>query len=80
MQPFELTVEDAAAAIAARALSPVELVDSVLDRCDAVEDRLHAYVTVVADRARRAARQAERRSARASTAGRSTAFRMASRT
>ncbi|MEY2232536.1 MULTISPECIES: amidase [Streptomyces] len=60
MQPFELTVEDAAAAIAARALSPVELVDSVLDRCDAVEDRLHAYVTVVADRARRAARQAER--------------------
>ncbi|MFE6228967.1 amidase [Streptomyces sp. NPDC057854] len=60
MRPFELTVADAAAALAARTLSPVELVDSVLDRCDAVEDRLHAYVTVVADRARRAARRAER--------------------
>ncbi|MFY4722673.1 amidase [Streptomyces sp. LaBMicrA B280] len=60
MQPFELTVEDAAAAIAARALSPVELVDSVLGRCEAVERRLHAYVTVVADRARQDARRAEK--------------------
>ncbi|MYR83816.1 Asp-tRNA(Asn)/Glu-tRNA(Gln) amidotransferase GatCAB subunit A, partial [Streptomyces sp. SID685] len=60
MQPFELTIEHAAAAIAARTLSPVELVDSVLDRCDAVEQRLHAYVTVVADRARQDARRAEK--------------------
>ncbi|MFF2780712.1 amidase [Streptomyces sp. NPDC058052] len=60
MRPFELTVEEAAAAIAARALSPVELVDSVLERCDAVEDRLHAYVTVRAQQARRDARRAER--------------------
>ncbi|MBJ7002563.1 amidase [Streptomyces griseofuscus] len=60
MQPFELTIEHAAAAIAARTLSPVELVDSVLDRCDAVERRLHAYVTVVADRARQDARRAEK--------------------
>ncbi|MGW6540659.1 amidase [Streptomyces sp. NPDC055051] len=60
MQPFELTVEDASAAIASRALSPVELVESVLARCDAVENWLHAYVTVVAPQARQDARQAER--------------------
>ncbi|MFB7942937.1 amidase [Streptomyces sp. NPDC056049] len=60
MRPCELTVADAAAAIASRALSPVELVESVLTRCEATEHRLHAYVTVVAPQARQDARQAER--------------------
>ncbi|MFG3281501.1 amidase [Streptomyces sp. NPDC048111] len=60
MRPFELTLCAAAEAIGSGELSPVELVDSVLDRCAAVEGRLNAYVTVVADRARAAAARAER--------------------
>ncbi|MDF3292994.1 amidase [Streptomyces silvisoli] len=59
MEPFELTLTAAAAAIRARELSPVELVDSVLDRIERVEPELGAYVTVSAERARRAAREAE---------------------
>ncbi|MZG19862.1 Asp-tRNA(Asn)/Glu-tRNA(Gln) amidotransferase GatCAB subunit A, partial [Streptomyces sp. SID5914] len=42
-----------------RHLSPVELVDSVLERIGRTEPRLQAYVTVTAERARRAARTAE---------------------
>lgn len=60
MQPFELSLADAARAVAARELSPVELTDSVLDRIGAVEARLQAYVTVAADSVRRAAATAER--------------------
>nr|WP_237556348.1 amidase [Streptomyces sp. SID5914] len=40
-------------------MSPVELVDSVLERIGRTEPRLQAYVTVTAERARRAARTAE---------------------
>lgn len=60
MQPYELTLAGAAAAIQAGALSPVELTESVLDRIGTVEDRLGAYVTLAADSARRSAQQAER--------------------
>ncbi|MFF8775513.1 amidase [Kitasatospora sp. NPDC015120] len=60
MQPCDLTVADAAAAIAARRLSPVELTESVLERLEATEPRLNAYVTVTADTARTAAARAER--------------------
>ncbi|MFH7594345.1 amidase [Streptomyces racemochromogenes] len=59
MQPFELSIAAAAEAIRARELSPVELVDSVLDRLEQVEPHLQAYVSVRADEARRAAREAE---------------------
>ncbi|WP_030566074.1 amidase [Streptomyces aureocirculatus] len=58
MRPFELTLADAAAAIRAKDLSPVELTDSVLARAEAVEGRLHAYVDVLAERARADAAQA----------------------
>ncbi|MDF4250342.1 amidase [Streptomyces sp. WMMB303] len=58
MQPYELTLTDAAEQLRARALSPLELVDSVLDRIAATEPELGAYVTVTAERARRAAREA----------------------
>lgn len=58
MQPFELSLTAAAEAIRARKLSPVELVDSVLDRIEKVEPHLHAYVNVTAERARREARAA----------------------
>ncbi|WP_063762702.1 amidase [Streptomyces sp. NRRL S-1448] len=57
--PYELSLADAAEAIAARELSPVELTDSVLERIAEVEGDLGAYVTVSADEARKAATQAE---------------------
>ncbi|BET52615.1 MULTISPECIES: amidase [Streptomyces] len=59
MQPYELTLGAAAEAVRTRRLSPVELVDSVLERIGRTEPRLQAYVTVTAERARRAARTAE---------------------
>ncbi|MCO5972637.1 amidase [Actinoallomurus soli] len=63
MRPYELSLAAAADAIRARRVSPVELVDSVLDRIEQVEPHLRAYVTVTAERARRSAREAEREAA-----------------
>ncbi|MGY1737317.1 amidase [Geodermatophilus sp. SYSU D00684] len=60
MQPSELSIAEAARRIEQRTLSPVELVQSVLDRIEAVEDRLNAFVVVTAEQALEAARQAER--------------------
>ncbi|MEV8123287.1 amidase [Streptomyces sp. NPDC085944] len=60
MQPFELSLTEAARAVRARELSPVELTESVLARVAAVEGRLGAYVTVAADAALAAAVRAER--------------------
>ncbi|ANH95138.1 amidase [Streptomyces sp. SAT1] len=60
MQPYELSLTAAAAAIRSRQLSPVELTDSVLDRIAQREPHLGAYVTVTAERARASARAAER--------------------
>src|SRR5215469_12580492 len=45
--------------IRARELSPVELLEAVLARVDAVDARVHAFLTVDADRAMAAAREAE---------------------
>ncbi|MFE6402830.1 amidase [Streptomyces alboflavus] len=59
MRPFELTLTDAAAAVRAKELSPVELTESVLGRARAVEGRLNAFVGLRADEARRAAATAE---------------------
>ncbi|MGD6747705.1 amidase [Streptomyces sp. BH106] len=60
MQPYEMSLSRAAEAIGERELSPVELADSVLSRIAQVEPDLGAYVTVTAERAREAARDAER--------------------
>ncbi|MFD7296892.1 amidase [Streptomyces sp. NPDC059897] len=60
MQPYEMSLSEAADAIGERRLSPVELADSVLSRIAETEPGLGAYVTVTADRARDAARAAER--------------------
>ncbi|GJD53254.1 Putative amidase AmiD [Methylobacterium crusticola] len=54
-----LPVSEAGALIGARKLSPVELLDAVLARIDAVDARLHSYIAVLGERARAAARQAE---------------------
>ncbi len=58
MAPYELTLAEAGAQIAAGQLSPVELVDSVLARIEAVEPRLGAFATVTAEQAREQAAQA----------------------
>ncbi|MER7986791.1 amidase [Streptomyces noursei] len=63
MQPYELSTTAASDALRAGQLSPVELVDSVLDRIGQVEPHLRAYVTVTADRARQEARAAARETA-----------------
>ncbi|GHG54544.1 amidase [Streptomyces griseocarneus] len=60
MRPYELTLADASAAIAAGELSPVELTASVLARAGTVDGHLNAYVTVAEDAALLAATQAER--------------------
>ncbi|WP_020423272.1 amidase [Amycolatopsis sp. ATCC 39116] len=60
MRPADLTLAAAAAAVRSRELSPVELVDDVLTRIEEADARLGAYVAVTADRARDAAREAER--------------------
>jgi aspartyl-tRNA(Asn)/glutamyl-tRNA(Gln) amidotransferase subunit A len=59
MDLTELTLIEAAAAVGSRRLSPVELTEAYLVRIAEVEERTNAYVTVVADAARRQARQAE---------------------
>ncbi|MGW1173798.1 amidase [Kitasatospora sp. NPDC002543] len=64
MRPYELTLAGAATEIRERRLSPVELVDSVLDRIERVEPHLGAYAAVAAEQAREAAREAEREIAR----------------
>lgn len=43
--------------VAAKRLSPVEVVDAVLDRLDRLEPQLNAFTTVVPERARRRAQQ-----------------------
>ncbi|WP_367047694.1 amidase [Streptomyces sp. Je 1-332] len=69
MQPYELSLADASQAMAAKKLSPVELTASVLDRIGAVDERLHAYVTVDADSARKSAERAEREIAQGESRG-----------
>ena len=55
--PWSLSLSDAAAEIASGRLSPVELVDSTLDRVERVEPRVEAWARVRPDEARKAARR-----------------------
>ena len=59
MVPDYLTIAEAARLIEKRELSPVELVDSRLDRIARLDGRLHSFIRVLADAARAAARAAE---------------------
>src|SRR5437762_5182271 len=59
MVPDFLTITEAARLIEQRELSPVELVDSRLDRIARLDDRLHSFIRVLADHARRDAQTAE---------------------
>lgn len=56
--PFE-TIASLAPRLRKREISPVELTDAVLDRIAAVEAKVKAYVTVMRDEARAAAKAAE---------------------
>ena len=55
-----LTLAEAAALIARRELSPVELTRAHLDRIAALEPRLNCFITLTADEALEQARDAER--------------------
>jgi aspartyl-tRNA(Asn)/glutamyl-tRNA(Gln) amidotransferase subunit A len=59
MVPEYLTIAEAARLIAAKELSPVELLDSRLQRIEQLDDRLNSFIRVLADKARAAARTAE---------------------
>ncbi|MCI0818235.1 MAG: amidase [Chloroflexi bacterium] len=53
-----LSIAEAARLIERRELSPLDLVDACLERVEALDGRLNAFITVLADEARVAARQA----------------------
>ena len=55
-----LNIVDAAALLRRRRLSPVELTRAVLERIGRLDRKLHAFITVTAESALRAARRAER--------------------
>jgi aspartyl-tRNA(Asn)/glutamyl-tRNA(Gln) amidotransferase subunit A len=56
---LDLDVSSLAEKIRAKTLSPVEITEAYLERIDAHQERLLAYITVTADDAREAARKAE---------------------
>jgi aspartyl-tRNA(Asn)/glutamyl-tRNA(Gln) amidotransferase subunit A len=56
---LDLTLVDAAALIGRRDVSPVELVDACLERIEATNDVLRAYISVYADAARTVAKAQE---------------------
>ncbi len=58
MEPYELSSLEAASQIRTKALSPVELTESVLARIDAVDGRVKAFVTVTGELAMQQAKAA----------------------
>jgi aspartyl-tRNA(Asn)/glutamyl-tRNA(Gln) amidotransferase subunit A len=55
-----MTASEAASLIRARRLSPVEYIDAILAASEQVQGRLNAYVTILHEAARAAAKEAER--------------------
>ena len=56
---FHLTIHEAQELIRSRALSPVELTRAIINRIEAIDRQLHAYVNLMADSAMEEARRAE---------------------
>src|SRR5664279_2698672 len=54
-----LSLSEAADLVAARKVSPVDLTDACIERAEALEPRLHAYITQTFDAARGEAKAAE---------------------
>ena len=69
MDVTTLTLSQAARGIAARTISPVELVQACLDRIQAFDAQVNAFLTVCAESARREAREAEQAVARGARLG-----------
>ena len=57
MNIHELTAEGAARAIRRKELSPVELLDALIDRIDAIDGKVQAWALIDRDGARATARQ-----------------------
>ncbi len=55
-----LSVAQLGGLIESREVSPVEVVESYLDRIDSLNSRLYAYLTVCGDQALQSARESER--------------------
>jgi aspartyl-tRNA(Asn)/glutamyl-tRNA(Gln) amidotransferase subunit A len=68
-EPYELTLSEAAMAIARGELSPVTLTESVLSRVEQAEPQLNAFACVTAEIAQAAAKQAEQEIAEGSYRG-----------
>jgi aspartyl-tRNA(Asn)/glutamyl-tRNA(Gln) amidotransferase subunit A len=64
----DLTVAEARQQLDSRAISARELTDAILERVDAIDSRVGAYVTVTADIARQQAAEADARIARGEAA------------
>ena len=60
MQLYELTIGEAHALLKKREISSAELTRSVLDRIDAVEPKIDAFITISADMAMKQAEEADR--------------------
>jgi aspartyl-tRNA(Asn)/glutamyl-tRNA(Gln) amidotransferase subunit A len=58
-EPHDLSLAQAAALIAARKISPVELVDALIRRIETHDGQTHAFITPTFELARRQAREAE---------------------
>lgn len=56
-EPFELSLSDAARAIAAGRLTPATLLEAILDRIERVEPRVHAWAHLSAEEARKTAQR-----------------------
>jgi aspartyl-tRNA(Asn)/glutamyl-tRNA(Gln) amidotransferase subunit A len=69
MRPTAWTITEAAAHIADRSISPLELTQAYLDRIQRLNPLLNAYITVTADRALADARAAEAEIARGAYRG-----------
>ena len=57
--PHRLPLSEMVSKIKARELSPVELIDAHLKQIEAHNPRINAFVVLLAEQARQAARQAE---------------------
>jgi aspartyl-tRNA(Asn)/glutamyl-tRNA(Gln) amidotransferase subunit A len=64
VEPYRLTLAEAAGCVARREVAPSELLESVLARIEAVDGEVGAFVGVAAGRAREVARAADRDIAR----------------
>lgn len=58
-EPNALTIAQASSLLREKTLSPVDLVESVLERIEETESKLHAYAFVAVDSVRQAAKHAE---------------------